>query len=78
MLTPYLTTVSSKLPILALETVLSPLIEDVVCHEAFVELHSTSVSSLRELSEWLPKAEEFLVVTSHYGCNENGGRDLYM
>ena len=78
MLTPYFATVSSDLPILALENVVSHLLEDVVCHETYIELHSTSVSSLRELSEQIPKTEELLVVTSHYGCNKDGERDAYM
>ena len=77
-LTPYFTTASSKLPILALETVVSHLLEDVICYETYIELHSTSVSSLRELSERISEAEELLVVTSHHGCNEEGERDAYM
>ena len=78
MLTLYFYTVSSKLPMLALETVVGHLFEDVVCDKTYIDLHSKSVSSLRELSEQIIKTKELLVVTSHYGCNDDGGRDAYM
>ena len=78
MLTLYLYEVSSKLPMLALETVVGYLFKDVVCDRTHIELHSTSVSSLRELSEQILMTEELLVITSHHGCNDNGGRDAYV
>ena len=65
-----------KLPTLAIEEVESHLY-DVVCTESTVELIFSTQELWEEALVEFTTPSQFMLVTSHAGCNEEGERNIY-
>ena len=68
--------VASQYPILALET-LDADIDDITCSEAKVQLSIGSPARAKALKQALEAAPDFIVVTSHEGCDLEGERSIH-
>ncbi|KAE8349004.1 hypothetical protein BDV28DRAFT_160850 [Aspergillus coremiiformis] len=68
--------VASQLPILALE-VLDADLDGVLCSESHVQLLIGSLSRSRALKEELEAVSDFVIVTSHEGCDLEGERSIH-
>ena len=53
-------------------------IEQVECYGSTLKLYFGSEQYLREAHEMFKNVGNFLVITSHDGCNEDGEREPYM
>ncbi|KAK2762141.1 hypothetical protein FQN54_001148 [Arachnomyces sp. PD_36] len=66
-------TVRSQQPILPLEDIDSHL-SDISCSDSLIELSFGSIEGLQAAKEELSQFSDFIAVTSHPGCNEDGER----
>lgn len=69
--------VRSEKQILTLEDIESDLL-DVSCSAAEIELHFTSINALDRLARELEHLTDFIVVSSHFNCNEADQRAPHM
>lgn len=65
--------VNSQQPFLALEDIASHL-SDISCADSLIELSFISNESLQAAKEEFAQFPDFIAVTSHFGCNEDGER----
>jgi hypothetical protein len=65
--------VRSRMPILALEDLESDLMH-VSCSDSTIEFSFTSLERLEDACKEFERISTFVVVTSHFGCNENDQR----
>lgn len=65
--------VQSQQPFLALEDIDSHL-SDISCSDSLIELSFTSKERLEAAKEEFAQFSDFIAVTSHLGCNEDGER----
>jgi hypothetical protein len=68
---------SSKLPVLALEDIELHL-DSIQCSEAAIKISLESRYHFHKAREAWGNIGDFLVVTSHPGCNHNGERSPYL
>lgn len=66
-----------KIPALMLEDV-EHHIESVGCYSSEIHLHFRSAELLKRAHNEFARAKNFLVVTSHRGCNEDGERNPHV
>lgn len=65
--------VNSQQPFLALEDIDSHL-SDISCSDSLIELSFISNERLQAAKEEFAQFPDFIAVTSHFGCNEDGER----
>ncbi len=68
---------SFKIPALMLEDV-EHHIESIGCYSSEIHLYFTSVELLKRTHNEITSVDSFLLVTSHYGCNEDGERNPHV
>lgn len=67
---------SARLPTVVLEDV-DDHFNDIVCAHSSIHLHFATKESMTLTYEELKGMDEFFVVTSHEGCNNDGEREPY-
>jgi hypothetical protein len=67
---------STRLPTVLLEEV-EHHIDEIACFGSSIRLHFTSQETLELAYDELSATNEFFVVTSHEGCNNDGERESH-
>jgi len=67
---------SARLPTVVLED-MDDHFNDIVCAHSSIHLHFATEESMTLTYDELKGMDEFFVVTSHEGCNNDGERELY-
>lgn len=69
--------VKSKYPTLALEDI-EPHVDDIQCSQSTLTLSFGTGQNLEEAKDAWSGVSQFLIITSHIGCNEDGERTPYL
>jgi hypothetical protein len=67
---------STRLPTVLLEEV-EHHIDEIICFDSSIRLHFTDQETLELAYNELSAINEFFVVTSHEGCNNDGERESH-
>lgn len=64
-------------PALALEEIEDQL-DGITCYDSYIVLGFIAAETLQLAYEEITKVDQFLIITSHEGCNHDGERDAHL
>lgn len=67
---------STRLPTIVLEEI-EHHIDEISCFESSIQLSFTELQNMKLAYKELTDVEEFFVITSHGGCNDDGVRESH-